>query len=101
LVIALKVVELQVADGEKVIWALGADTVYGVEPAVNETVELIKVIVAPVLGIPFALKIELNQMVSPAPMGVPLKFDVFVDCAEQGGGGGPQVRLMGWTTKSA
>ena len=65
-------------------------------PLSDEIVELVKVMVAPVLGMPFTVKLELNQIHSPELMGVPLKFDAFVDCAVQGGGGGaPQVRLVG------
>jgi hypothetical protein len=95
LVIALNVVELQVADGENVIWALGAGLVNGA-PFSAEIVELVNVMIAPVLGMPFTVKLELNQIHSPELMGVPLKFDEFVDCAVQGGGGGaPQVRLAG------
>src|SRR5260370_28378777 len=44
--------------------------------AANVTVALVIVIVAPLDGMPEALKTELNQMESPpAPIGVRLKFD--------------------------
>ncbi|WP_263366382.1 hypothetical protein [Edaphobacter bradus] len=98
LVIALNVLELQVAEGEKVICALGAELLNGVPSPVTEIVELVKLMVAPVLGIPFAVKLALNQTQLPEAIGVPLKFDVMVDCAEQDGGGGtPQVRFIGET----
>lgn len=94
LVIASKVVELQVADGEKVIWALGTELSNCV-PA-NEIAELVKVIVAPVLGTPFTVKLALNHTQSPGSREVPLKFDVIVDCAALlGVGGVPQVMLVG------
>lgn len=51
--------------------------------------------VAPVLGIPLAVKLALNQMKLPPLMGVPLKpplLDVGVE--HGGGGGGPQDRLL-------
>jgi len=49
-------------------------------------VEPLKVIVAPVLGIPLAVKLALNQMKLPDSTGVPLKLEMFVegeqvDCA--------------------
>ena len=95
-VIALNVVELHVAEGENVICALGAELVKGVPVPVAEIVELVKVIVAPVLGMPFAVKFALSQTQLPARIGVPLKFDELVDCVAQGGGGGaPQVRFSG------
>jgi hypothetical protein len=95
-VIALNVVELQVADGENVICAFGAELVNGVPFPVVEIAELVKVIVAPVLGIPLAEKLALNQIQLPALIWVPLKFDPIVDCVEHGGGGGvPQLTLLG------
>lgn len=42
-------------------------------------VELVKLIVAPVLGMPFAVKLALNQMYVPALICVPLKLDGIVD----------------------
>jgi hypothetical protein len=42
-------------------------------------VEFVKEIVAPVLGIPLAVKLALNQMKLPGWIGVPLKFEMFVD----------------------
>jgi hypothetical protein len=63
--------------------------------AVKEIVEFWKVKVAPLLGIPFAVKLALNQMKSPPWIGVPLKFEEFVDCAVHGGGGAEQFRLLG------
>jgi hypothetical protein len=95
-VIALNVVELHVADGENVICALGAELLNGVPLPVVEIAELVKVIVAPVLGIPLAEKFALNQIQLPALIWVPLKFDPMVDCVEHAGGGGvPQLRLLG------
>src|SRR5579859_573389 len=49
-------------------------------------VELVKLIVAPLLGMPPAVKLALNQMKSPAAIGVPLKLEVLEDEAAQGGG---------------
>jgi hypothetical protein len=96
LVIALNVVVVHVADGEKVICALGAELLNGVPFPVTVIVELVKLIVAPVLGTPFAMKLALNHTQSPEWMGVPLKFDEFVDCAVQlCAGGVPQVMLIG------
>ena len=46
-------------------------------------VESAKVIVAPVLGIPLAVKFALNQIKLPSSTGVPLKFEMFVDEGEQ------------------
>jgi hypothetical protein len=42
-------------------------------------VEAVKDIVAPVLGIPLAVKLALNQMKLPAWMGVPLKLEMLVE----------------------
>src|SRR5437667_12352920 len=65
-------------------------------------VELVKFTVAPLLGTPLAVKFALNQMKVPALMAVPLKLEVLLDCAAQGGGGpwGPQFRLAGVKTMS-
>jgi len=60
LVMESKVVEAQEALGEKVIWALGAESVCPVFP--RTIVEPVKVMVAPVLGTPLAPKLALNQM---------------------------------------
>jgi hypothetical protein len=98
LVIELKVVVLQVATGEKVICALGAAAESSDPLSTAVTVEFVNVIVAPVLGMPFAVKLAFNQIHSPELMGVPLKPDEMLACPEQGGGdGGPQVRLIGDT----
>jgi len=64
----LNEVVAQVALGLKIIIPLGTD-------AENALVEQLKDIVAPELGIPLAWIWALNQMVSPAPIAVPLKFD--------------------------
>jgi hypothetical protein len=58
---------------------------------------LLKVITAPVLGIPEAVKFALNQIHCPESRGVPLKLDALPDIAAQAGRGGvaPQVRLVG------
>jgi hypothetical protein len=96
LVIALNVVELQVADGEKMICAFGAELVNEPPFPIAVIVESVNVIVAPAFGIPFALKLALNQTQLPELMGVPLKFDAIADSVVQGGGGGtPQLRLLG------
>jgi|SRR5258708_3888478 hypothetical protein len=50
--------------------------------------------VAPVLGIPLAVKLALNQIKLPLLMGVPLKFDTFDVGVEQGGGVTGQPRLL-------
>lgn len=68
-----KVVEAHAALGEKVIWALGTAKVCPVSP--NAIVEFVKVITAPELGMPLAVKFALNQMKLPPLMGVPLKLD--------------------------
>jgi len=67
----VNVVVAQVALGLKVIIALGTVT----ENALEVMVEQLKLIVAPLRGIPLAVKFALNQMESPAGIGVPLKFD--------------------------
>jgi hypothetical protein len=60
---------------------------------------LLKVITAPVLGIPVAVKFALNQIHCPAPREPPLKFDALVDIeAQTGGGVAPQVRVVGETS---
>jgi hypothetical protein len=95
-VIVLKVVELHVAVGEKTICASGTLSRYCTPLCVNEIAEFVRFTVAPLLGIPLAVKLALNQMKSPPSIGVPLKFEAFTDCAEQGGGGGGvHVRLEG------
>jgi hypothetical protein len=62
--------------------------------------ELLNVITAPVLGMPFAVKLALNQIHWPESRDVPLKFDALPDIDEQTGGGGvaPQVRVVGDTS---
>src|SRR5947207_1699712 len=60
LVMESNVVEAQEALGEKVIWALGTESVCPVFP--KTIVEPVKLIVAPVLGTPLAVKFALNQM---------------------------------------
>lgn len=47
-------------------------------------VELVKLIVAPLLGMPLAVKLALNQMKSSGAIGVPLKLEVLDDEAAQG-----------------
>ncbi len=61
-VAVLNVVEVQVALGEKVIRALGTAKSYPLPPAIKEIVDFVRVIVAPVLGMPLAVKLALNQM---------------------------------------
>ena len=70
-VLLLNEVVAQVAFGLKIITPFGTD----VENALEVMVEQLKYIVAPELGIPLAWIWALNQMVSPAPIAVPLKFD--------------------------
>jgi len=70
-VLLLNEVVAQVALGLKIITPLGTDA----ENALDVMVEQLKDIVAPELGIPLAWIWALNQMVSPAPIAVPLKFD--------------------------
>ena len=95
-VIVSKVVELQVADGENVIRALGAELVKEGPFPVFTILELLKVITAPVLGIPVAVKFALNQIHCPELREIPLKFDPSLDIAAQASGGvGPQVKLEG------
>jgi hypothetical protein len=48
-------------------------------------VELLKEIVAPVLGIPLAVKFALNQINVPAWIGVPLKLDVLAEAGHDCG----------------
>lgn len=95
-VIVSKVVELQVADGENVIRAPGAELVKAGPSPAFRILELLKVITAPVLGMPLAVKFALNQIHCPESREVPLKFDALPDIAAQVGGGvAPQVRLVG------
>jgi hypothetical protein len=96
-VIVLKVVEVQAADGENVIRAFGAEFVIAVPSPAFRILEVLNVITAPVLGMPLAVKLALNQIHWPESRDVPLKFDALPDIAEQTGGGGvaPQVRLVG------
>ena len=56
-----KLVEVQVAFGENVITALGMVRLYVAPEAMNVIVEFVRVIVAPLLGMPLALKFALNQ----------------------------------------
>jgi hypothetical protein len=70
-VLLLNEVLAQVAVGLKIITPSGTDAVN----ALDVIVEQLKLIVAPELGIPLAWIWALNQMVSPAPIAVPLKFD--------------------------
>ena len=95
-VIVSKVVELQGADGENVIRALGAELVKAVPVPAFRILELLKVITAPVLGMPVAVKFALNHIHCPELREVPLKFDALPDIAAQTGGGvAPQVRVVG------
>jgi hypothetical protein len=88
LVIESKVVEVQVALGEKVILALGTAREWEMPPAVKEMFPFVKSIVTPLLGTLWAVKLALNQMKLPAGTDVPLKFDELVAVATHGGGGG-------------
>jgi hypothetical protein len=98
-VIVSNVVEPQGADGENVILALGTELVIAVPFPAFRILELLKVITAPVLGIPLAVKFALNQIHCPASREVPLKFDALADIAAQTGGGvAPQVRIVGETS---
>ncbi|HWW99115.1 MAG TPA: hypothetical protein VNY74_15520 [Edaphobacter sp.] len=98
-VMVSKVVVLQAADGENVMRAFGAEFVIAVPLPAFRILELLKVITAPVLGMPVAVKFALNQIHWPASREVPLKFDAMPDIAVQTGGGvGPQVRLVGDTS---
>lgn len=98
-VMVSKVVELQGADGENVMRAFGAEFVIAVPLPAFRILELLKVITAPVLGMPLAVKFALNQIHCPESREVPLKFDALPDIAVQTGGGvGPQVRLVGDTS---
>jgi hypothetical protein len=83
----LNVVVAQVAFGLKIITPFGT----GAENALEVMVEQLKLIVAPVLGIPLAWIWALNQMVSPAGMAVPLKFDWIDDVGHGGHGVGVGV----------
>lgn len=53
----------------------------------NAIVEFVKVMTAPELGMPLALKFALNQMKFPPLMGVPLKLEALDDGVWHGGGG--------------
>src|ERR1700758_3836784 len=95
-VIVSKVVVLQGADGENVIRAFGTELVRAVPLSAFRILEFWKVITAPVLGMPVAVKFALNQIHWPEPREVPLKFDALPDVAAHTGGGvAPQVRLVG------
>jgi hypothetical protein len=83
LVLLLNVVVAQVALGLKTICPLGTDD----ENALDVTVEQLKLIVAPELGISLAWRLTLNQMVLPAGIAVPLKFAWMHDVAHGGHGG--------------
>ncbi len=99
-VIVSNVVEPQGADGENVIRAFGAEFVIAVPFPAFRILELLNVITAPVLGMPFAVKFALNQIHSPELREVPFRFDALPDIdAQTGGGVGPQVRVPGetWT----
>ena len=74
----LNVVDAQVAFGSKTICALATARVY-VWSAVKVIVELLNEIVAPVLGIPLAVRFALNQIKVPPWMGVPLKLEALLD----------------------
>jgi hypothetical protein len=67
----LNVVVAQVALGLKIITPLGTVAVN----ALDVIVEQLKLMVAPVDGIPLAWIWALNRMESPAAIGLPLKFD--------------------------
>ena len=95
-VIVSKVLELQVAYGENVIRAFGAELVNAIPLPASRILEFRKVITAPVLGMPVAVKFALNQIHWPESREVPLKFDGLPDLAVQTGGGvASQVRLVG------
>jgi hypothetical protein len=78
----------QVAEEENLIEESGTANVWFTPFAVNEIVEFVKVTVLPVLGIPVAAKLALNQINLPPAMGVPLKLAIFELLAVQAGGGG-------------
>ncbi|PWT86153.1 MAG: hypothetical protein C5B58_01915 [Acidobacteria bacterium] len=61
----------QVALGLKIITPLGTLA----EKALEVMVEPLKLIVAPLLGIPLALILAVNQMESPGGIGMALNFD--------------------------
>jgi hypothetical protein len=97
-VIVSNVVELQGADGENVILALGTELV-SAAPFPAFRMRELKVITAPVLGMPVTEKFALNQIHCPALSEVPLKLDALADIeAQTGGGVVPQVRLVGETS---
>src|SRR6185503_16459627 len=64
--------------GTKLMMADGADTTYGVPFTVKE-IEPVKPIVTGSDPRPCTFRTLLNQMKSPAAMGVPLKFEVIED----------------------
>jgi hypothetical protein len=70
LVLLSNVVVAQAALGLKIITPLGTDD----ENALNITVEQLKLIVAPELGMPLAWILTSNHMVLPTGIAVPLKF---------------------------
>lgn len=78
----------QVAEEENLIEEFGTANVWFTPFAVNEIVEFVKVTVLPVLGIPVAVKLALNQINLPPAMAVPLKLATFELLAVQAGGGG-------------
>jgi hypothetical protein len=80
LVLLSNEVVAQVAFGLKTITPSGTAD----ENALEVTVEPQKLIVAPLLGSPLALIWALNQMVSPAAIGVLLNFDWMHDAAQFG-----------------
>lgn len=82
-----------VAVAEKVIRAFGTGRLYAWS-ASNWMEELVKLMVVPELGIPLAVKFALNQMYVPPSIGVPLKFEVLVDCSGHLGGGGEAGQLI-------
>jgi hypothetical protein len=95
-VIVSNVVVLQGADGENVIRAFGTELVRAVPLSAFRILEFWKVITAPVLGMPVAVKFALNQIHWPESREVPLKFDALPDIdAQTGGGVASQVRLVG------
>ncbi len=88
----------QGAVGEKVIRAFGAELVMGVPVPAFRILELLKVMTAPVLGIPFAVKFALNQIHCPEWRELPFRLDALPESdAQTGGGVGPQVRVVGET----
>jgi hypothetical protein len=95
-VLLLNDVVAQAALGLKIITPLGTSD----ENALEVTVEQLKLIVAPLLGMPLALIWALNQTESPAGIAVPLKFDWMHEVAHGGHGVGVgvgvgQLRVLG------